>query len=43
MERKSESMNYVKYTLQDLDFGEKTENVKNESQTLYDLEYGKKH
>ena len=32
-----------KHTLQDLDYGQKTETLENETETLYDLEYGKKH
>ena len=37
------SMNYEKYTLQDLDLDEKLKNLENETEKLYDLEHGEKH
>ena len=36
------SVNYEKYTLQDLDMVRKLKKVENETQTLYDMKYGEK-
>ena len=42
MARKLTNKENEKLTLQDLEYGEETENVENEKHTLQDLEYGEK-
>ena len=42
MEKTLKNVEYDKCTLQDLEYGKKTENVENEKDSLQDLEYGNK-
>ena len=43
MARKHKNMENEKCTLQELDYGEKTENHENDIHTPQDMEYGEKH